>query len=116
MTPSRRRDAAGGRGASGRWRRSARLLRPRGTARPIPTSPAPRCTTRSAVAHVIDPGLVETKPAYIEVDCGWEQGRGRTNVDWRGRLDSRDPNATVGLGIDNAAFVELITERIASLG
>ena len=53
-----------------------------------------------AVAHVIDPGLVETKPAYIEVDCGWEQGRGRTNVDWRGRLDSHPPNATVGLGID----------------
>ena len=69
-----------------------------------------------AVAHVIDPTLVETKPAYIEVDCGWEQGRGRTNVDWRGRLDSSPPNATVGLGIDNDAFVKLITERLATLG
>ena len=54
-----------------------------------------------AVAHVIDPTLVETKPAYIEIDCSWEQGRGRTNVDWRGRLESSPPNATVGLGIDN---------------
>ncbi len=69
-----------------------------------------------AVAHLIDPALVETKPAYIEVDCGWEQGRGRTNVDWRGRLDAHEHNATVGLGIDNPAFVKLITERIASLG
>jgi inosine-uridine nucleoside N-ribohydrolase len=69
-----------------------------------------------AVAHVIDPTLVETRPAYIEVDCGWEQGRGRTNVDWRGRLQSQPPNATVGLGIDRARFVELVTTRLASLG
>jgi inosine-uridine nucleoside N-ribohydrolase len=69
-----------------------------------------------AVAHVIDPGLVGTRPALIEVDCGWEQGRGRTNVDFRGRLDGCDPNARVGVDIDRAAFVRLVTERIASLG
>ncbi|HEX4518499.1 MAG TPA: nucleoside hydrolase [Gaiellaceae bacterium] len=69
-----------------------------------------------AVAHVVAPGLVATEPAFIEVDCSWEQGRGRTNVDWRGRLDRHAPNATVGLGIDNPAFVKLLTERIASLG
>jgi len=69
-----------------------------------------------AVAQVIDPRLVEVKQAYIEVDCGWEQGRGRTNVDWRHRLDSHEPNATVGLDIDRGAFVRLITERLSSLG
>jgi len=69
-----------------------------------------------AVAHVIDPTLVQTKPAFIEVDCGWEQGRGRTNVDWRGRIHSHPPNETVGLGIDRAHFVELITTRLAALG
>jgi inosine-uridine nucleoside N-ribohydrolase len=69
-----------------------------------------------AVAHVIAPHLVETRPAYITVDCGWEQGRGRTNVDWRTRHDSHTPNATVGLDIDQPAFVRLITERLASLG
>jgi inosine-uridine nucleoside N-ribohydrolase len=69
-----------------------------------------------AVAHVVEPTLVETKPAYIEVDCGWEQSRGRTNVDWRGRHDGREPNATVGLAIDRSAFVTLITDRLASLG
>jgi inosine-uridine nucleoside N-ribohydrolase len=68
------------------------------------------------VAHVVDPSLVEVRPAFIEVDCGWEQGRGRTNVDWRGRLHSHPPNAMVGIGIDRPAFVQLLTERIAALG
>jgi pyrimidine-specific ribonucleoside hydrolase len=69
-----------------------------------------------AVAHVIDPELVEVRDAFIQVDCGWEQGRGRTNVDWRGREDGEPPNARVGTGIDRDAFVALVTERIASLG
>jgi pyrimidine-specific ribonucleoside hydrolase len=68
-----------------------------------------------AVAHLIDPHLVEVRPASIEVDCSWEQGRGRTNVDWRGRLDSGEPNATVGLDLDRGAFVRLLTERLSSL-
>ena len=69
-----------------------------------------------AVAHVIQPGLVDVRPARIDVDCGWEQGRGRTNVDWRGRHDGGEPNATVGLGIDAEAFARLLIDRIASLG
>jgi inosine-uridine nucleoside N-ribohydrolase len=69
-----------------------------------------------ALAHVIRPGLVETRPARIDVDCSWGQGRGRTNVDWRGRHDGREPNATVGLGIDPAAFTRFLIDRIASLG
>ncbi len=68
-----------------------------------------------AVAHVSHPGLVTTRPAFIDVDCGWEQGRGRTNVDHRGRGE-HPPNAAVGLDIDADAFGELIVERIASLG
>jgi pyrimidine-specific ribonucleoside hydrolase len=68
-----------------------------------------------AVAHVIWPELVATKPAVISVDCDWEEGRGRTNVDWRGR-EEREPNATVGLGIDADAFARLLIERISSLG
>jgi inosine-uridine nucleoside N-ribohydrolase len=69
-----------------------------------------------AVAHMVDPGLVTTRPALIEIDCGWEQGRGRTNVDFRGRQEGADPNAQVGLDIDRDAFVSLVSERIASLG
>ena len=65
---------------------------------------------------MIDPGLVSTRRALVEVDCGWEQGRGRTNVDYRGRLEGAEPNAQVGVGIDRDAFVRLVTSRIASLG
>ncbi len=68
-----------------------------------------------AVAHVFRPGLVETRPAFVEVDCGWEQGRGRTNVHLRGR-SGREPNAEVGVGIDGEAFAELLLERVGSLG
>jgi inosine-uridine nucleoside N-ribohydrolase len=45
------------------------------------------------IAHVARPGLVEVRDAFISVDCGWEQGRGRTNVDWRGRESSGERNA-----------------------
>ncbi len=69
-----------------------------------------------AVAHVLRPGLVDVRPAHIEVDCSWDEGRGRTNVDWRGRHDGREPNAHVGLGLDVDAFRALLHERVASLG
>jgi inosine-uridine nucleoside N-ribohydrolase len=68
-----------------------------------------------AVAHVLQPGLIETKPAWIDVDCNWEQGRGRTNVDWRGRAGN-EPNARVGVDVDADAFAELLITRISSLG
>jgi pyrimidine-specific ribonucleoside hydrolase len=68
------------------------------------------------VAHVLRPGLVEAREARIDVDCGWEQGRGRTNVDWRGRKTSGPRNAKVGVDIDGNAFAELVIERVASLG
>jgi len=68
------------------------------------------------IAHLIRPGLVETRPARIDVDCGWEQGRGRTNVDWRGRPSSGPRNAEVGVDVDGGAFADLLIERISSLG
>ena len=68
------------------------------------------------IAHLVRPGLVETRRARIDVDCGWEQGRGRTNVDRRGRPSSGPQNAEVGVDVDGAAFAELLIERIASLG
>lgn len=68
------------------------------------------------IAHLVRPGLVETRRARIDVDCGWEQGRGRTNVDWRGRSASGPANAEVGVDVDGDAFAELVIERVASLG
>jgi inosine-uridine nucleoside N-ribohydrolase len=69
-----------------------------------------------ALAHVIDPGFLELVDAYVEVDCGWEAGRGRTNVDARGRDGWPAPNAKVATGIDSGRFLELLVDRIARLG
>jgi inosine-uridine nucleoside N-ribohydrolase len=68
-----------------------------------------------AVAHVALPDLVEVHDAHITVDCGWEQGRGRTNVDWRGR-GGNAPNGKVGLRIDAERFARTVVERVTSLG
>ncbi len=68
-----------------------------------------------ALAHVFRPDLVETAHRHVEIECGSDLTRGRTVVDlWR-RTDN-EPNAHVGVGIDGRAFIELLTERIASLG
>jgi pyrimidine-specific ribonucleoside hydrolase len=67
-----------------------------------------------AVAHVLRPGLVETKLRNVSVELESELCRGRTVVDlWR-RTD-RPPNAHVGVGIDADAFFDQLVERIASL-
>ena len=68
-----------------------------------------------AMAHAFRPGLVETVRVGVRVDCDDGLGRGRTNCDLRGRV-GWEPNAHVGVGIDADAFIELLVERIASLG
>ena len=68
-----------------------------------------------ALAHVFRPDLVETEHRHVEIDCGSELCRGRTVVDlWR--RTENEPNAHVGVEIDGRAFIELLHERIASLG
>jgi inosine-uridine nucleoside N-ribohydrolase len=65
-----------------------------------------------ALAHVLDPGVLDVRPARIDVDC--DQGsRGRTNVDVR---RGWEPNARVALGIDPGRFADLLVPRLASLG
>jgi purine nucleosidase/pyrimidine-specific ribonucleoside hydrolase len=68
-----------------------------------------------ALAHVLDDGFLDVRPASIEVDCAWGAGRGRTNVDTRGR-GGREPNAKVAVAIDSERFLELLLDRIGSLG
>jgi inosine-uridine nucleoside N-ribohydrolase len=65
-----------------------------------------------ALAHVVDPGILDVRPARIDVDCG-EASRGRTNVDIR---RGWEPNAQVAVGIDAGRFADLLVARIASLG
>jgi inosine-uridine nucleoside N-ribohydrolase len=68
-----------------------------------------------ALAHVIRDDLLQTKHVGVEVDCSWGAGRGRTNVDLRGRM-GWEPNAHVAYAVDAEGFAELLLERIATLG
>jgi inosine-uridine nucleoside N-ribohydrolase len=68
-----------------------------------------------ALAHAVRPGLLQTKHRYVAIDCESELCRGRTVVDlWR-RTGS-EPNAHVAVAVDGHAFLDLLLERIASLG
>jgi inosine-uridine nucleoside N-ribohydrolase len=68
-----------------------------------------------AIAHLLRPGLVETKLRNVEVELVSELCRGRTVVDLWLRTD-RPPNAHVGVDLDADAFFDLLVERIARLG
>jgi inosine-uridine nucleoside N-ribohydrolase len=67
-----------------------------------------------ALAYALRPELLEVRRARIEVDCTWGLGRGRTNVDFRGRAG--EPNASVAVGIDSEGFLAFLLDRIRSLG
>jgi inosine-uridine nucleoside N-ribohydrolase len=68
-----------------------------------------------AVAHVIDPTLLETRHLSVQVDCASELCRGRTVVDlWR--RTGLEPNAHVAVGIDSDRFLDLLHQRLARLG
>ncbi len=68
-----------------------------------------------ALAHVFRPDLVETEHRHVAIDCASELCRGRTVVDlWR--RTENEPNAHVGVGVDGRAFIELLVERLSSLG
>jgi len=68
-----------------------------------------------AVAHVIRPGLVTTEHRNVEIDCASELCRGRTVVDLLHKT-GRPPNAHVATDVDADGFLDLLVERIASLG
>jgi inosine-uridine nucleoside N-ribohydrolase len=68
-----------------------------------------------AVAHVIRDDLLGTKLCHVAVDCASELCSGRTVVDlWR--VTGKEPNAHVGTEVDGATFIDLLVERIGSLG
>jgi len=68
-----------------------------------------------ALAYVFRPGLLRTEHVNVEVELESELCRGRTVVD-RWHRTERDPNADVAVEVDGDAFLELLLERIGSLG
>ena len=67
-----------------------------------------------AVAHVIDPTLVETLRCNVEIETRSQHCDGRTVVDRWLVLDA-PRNADVGIGVDADRFLELLVTRIALL-
>jgi inosine-uridine nucleoside N-ribohydrolase len=68
-----------------------------------------------AVAHVIRGDFLRTEHRNVEIDCASELCRGRTVVDlWR--ISGREPNAHVAVEVEGDAFLDLLVERIGSLG
>jgi len=67
-----------------------------------------------AVAHVIDPTLVETLRCNVEIETRSRFCDGRTVVDRWHVLDA-PRNADVGIDVDANRFLDLLVERVASL-
>lgn len=68
-----------------------------------------------AVAHVIDETMLRTSYCGVVIDTDSELSRGRTNVDLGG-TNGWERNCHVGVGIDAERFLELLVQRIQSLG
>ena len=67
-----------------------------------------------AVAHVIDPTLVETLHCNVEIETQSEFCDGRTVVD-RWLVRDAPKNANVGIDVDAERFLDLLVSRIGSL-
>jgi inosine-uridine nucleoside N-ribohydrolase len=68
-----------------------------------------------AVAHVIDPTLVETLHCNIAIETESQFCDGRTVVD-RWLVTDQPRNARAGIDVDAERFLQLLVERIAALG
>jgi inosine-uridine nucleoside N-ribohydrolase len=68
-----------------------------------------------AVAHVIDPSLIQTQHCGVIVDTGPELSRGRTYVDRWGAA-GWVANCHVAVDVEAERFLELLIERIIRLG
>jgi purine nucleosidase len=64
-----------------------------------------------AAAVALDPQLLATRPATVDVELTGTLTRGMTVTDWSGRW-GRKPNALIGVGVDPAAFFQRFIDRV----
>lgn len=64
-----------------------------------------------AAAVALDPQLVSTQPATVDVELIGALTRGMTVTDWSGRW-GRKRNALIGVGVDPAVFFDRFTKRV----
>jgi purine nucleosidase/pyrimidine-specific ribonucleoside hydrolase len=67
-----------------------------------------------AVAAVAEPGILETRPMRVEIECEGELTRGETVCDLNG-VWGKPPNAEVGVGLNRAAFFEVLFRSLGEL-
>jgi len=67
-----------------------------------------------AVAAVLEPDLLETRPMRVDVECESDLTRGETVCDFYG-VTGKKPNAEVGVELDRENFVELLYGALGRL-
>ncbi len=67
-----------------------------------------------ALAAVVEPRLLETRPMRVDVECESELTRGETVCDFYG-VTGRPPNADVGVKLDTDAFFDLLYRSLSNL-
>ncbi len=67
-----------------------------------------------AVASIIEPGILQTRPMHVAIECGSELTRGETVCDFHG-VTKKEPNACVGVGLDRERFFELLCGALERL-
>jgi purine nucleosidase len=64
-----------------------------------------------AAAVALDPQLLATRQATVDVELTGTLTRGMTVTDWSGRW-GRKPNALIGVGVDPAVFFDRFIDRV----
>ena len=67
-----------------------------------------------AVAAVMEPSLLKTRPMRVDVACESELTRGETVCDFYG-ITSKPPNAEVGVALDREGFFDLLYRTLGRL-
>ena len=67
-----------------------------------------------AVAAVLQPELLSTRPMRVDVECESDLTRGETVCDYHG-VTGKPPNAEVGVGLDREGFFGLLYKALESL-
>jgi inosine-uridine nucleoside N-ribohydrolase len=75
---------------------------------------APPLHDAVAVAAVLEPGLLKTRPMRVDVECESELTRGETVCDFYG-VTGRPPNAEVGVELDRGGFFDLLYRTLGRL-
>lgn len=75
---------------------------------------APPIHDAVAVAAMVEPAVLETRPMRVEIECESELTRGETVCDLHG-VWGKPPNTEVGVGLYKAAFFEVLYRSLRGL-